>query len=340
MAAAAAAAAAGLSWDHNLVPPTTPGRPPAPASVLPWNGLPPSGPNAHLAPFCDDRVHHHPAPGGGPGAIPAGADPCSSAVVGTENPLPVPAHVLHPAGWNCQACPLPPAAGTRRVCWHCYLHIRNQPWWWDIGADVRNPPPPAPVAQPIATWTGFQTLLCRDCEHREIIILHDTVRQHKGGIPPPPWWLDVLGRTPPWPCTTCTCLSTLVLNRLCIQHNHTRACTGHDRLLETRQQNDNWLRNIKRIDGKRLVKADAKTRARRVRTGVFRACRCGAEVTRQPGVPARVYMCMACEGIIHVGPYTHPYVHSCFGGAAALIPAQPVSRPLPTRVTDMTLRRK
>lgn len=53
-----------------------------------------------------------------------------------------------------------------------------------------------------------------------------------------------------------------------------------------------------------MVPASGPLMARRVRNGQYRACRCGMEIkydTKRP-VP-EVYMCLGCEGVLHVGAY-------------------------------------
>jgi len=163
-ALSAAAAAAGLSWNVNLAAtaPTTPSRPPAHAALNAWNGPPPFVPGAGSAGHCNDRPHHYVG-----GAVPAGALVCASHI----NPNP------HPPGETYLS--MTPKRCPRRVGIHgrwfrsflyCRNHNRIQPWYQAICNNVTNPPAPltgtvagapAPPLQPIATWTQFQTPLCR-----------------------------------------------------------------------------------------------------------------------------------------------------------------------------------
>lgn len=75
-----------------------------------------------------------------------------------------------------------------------------------------------------------------------------------------------------------------------------------------RQQNDLWLRNKKVNPQGRIVNADQRRVSKRERCGAFRMCRCGLEIeNRGTGAwtPPEVYMCLGCEGVVHVGPYVN-----------------------------------
>lgn len=78
----------------------------------------------------------------------------------------------------------------------------------------------------------------------------------------------------------------------------------HYELLIVRQQNDKWLREIGRDKTGRLVRRVHPNRTKgRATKGIFRACRCGAEINftarrRRTGV--QVLMCLGCEGVVHL----------------------------------------
>lgn len=91
----------------------------------------------------------------------------------------------------------------------------------------------------------------------------------------------------------------------CIRHRYERVMRRHAQSLVLRQQNDQWLREIGTDSSTgRLVRNVGRRRMRtRERSGIHRACRCGAEIKFNRNRNARVFMCLGCEGIVHVpGP--------------------------------------
>lgn len=323
---AAAAAAAGKTWDPTLVPPRAAGAPPAGAITplrgwLGWGGKAKIGPApAALVGFCADRPRHHITPPGAP-AIPWGQHVCSSAL----NPVPLP---VAPPG----QLPVPLAADYLRtlcplgvfpnashgpghdVCLYCRDHTTWQNWFQSIWGDVSLPPVVGPAQsliaggaanlQPLATYRRFQTLLCGTCQDKEITLYYHRTNATPGFVLPP----AVTRQMENYPQITCTCkywLDMFAGDRLCVEHRHTIATTAHNILLVTRQQNDHWLRNLGKSGG-RLKTCHGNTRNARARNGVYRACRCGANIESPPlygaagpNYPPPVFMCLGCEGVEH-----------------------------------------
>ena len=65
----------------------------------------------------------------------------------------------------------------------------------------------------------------------------------------------------------------------------------------TRDMNDNWLRNIKRMPDGNLCWASAKTKRGRDAKRTYRACRCGSDVEASQWLNFTLAQCMCCEGI-------------------------------------------
>lgn len=112
-----------------------------------------------------------------------------------------------------------------------------------------------------------------------------------------------------YPVNTCTCLKKLQDPDLCVTHAQTKwermrtqprpgIPIGRDDLVATRNRNKDWLRSMKADPNNNNLASTAHglRRSQRSRERRYRACRCGQEVVTQAN--ARIFQCMACEGII------------------------------------------
>ena len=191
----------------------------------------------------------------------------------------------------------------------CIEQQEDQAWYRTIQDDVRTAPTiPLAINQNIATLRQFLTPLCRTCEIKERLLLDRRLPGAVNPAPPPQGRGVAMGQVRPFPHTTCTCLFDLIQDvaparTYCVRDRYRMATSAHNRLLTIRQQNDQWLRETARDPNNptRLIRlSDKKIRARE-RRGVFRGCRCGAEIEkgtrRHPRVP-EVGMCLGCEGVV------------------------------------------
>lgn len=353
--------AQGLHFDVALAnnSPGTAGRPPAAAAPNPH-----TAPHYHIPrpmlPDCDDYPHHQPTlnpcysvmHGGVIGLAPTPAVHWPASIN-----LPDPIfrqyqcfHTVNVAGIN--------HGPGFWICVICLNDQWSQPWSVGIFANVTAAPPALP-RQPVAPGTvqpqyltaaqaaaagapganatcDFMTRLCGTCETQEILLLKRRHDAPLAGALPPNHFPGMHTRTrrggaahQEWPYVTCTCLEVWHEHcnagvNVCVQHRHRLACEKHDELLIMRAQNDNWLRKIERVPGGGIRACSAAVTRQRARLGTFRACRCGARITRLRGarVP-RVYQCLGCEGVIHVT--TRP-------------PAVPRRLPLPPGVPNLSTR--
>lgn len=87
---------------------------------------------------------------------------------------------------------------------------------------------------------------------------------------------------------------------LCLRHRHQLATTRHYENLIIRQQNDQWLRKIRRKDGRVIRNVGRRKIRARERSGIFRACRCGEVVKFRGNQIADIFLCLGCEGIVHL----------------------------------------
>ena len=301
----ATAVTAGLYFDLNTATHHTPlaagGLPGNPAAQIPWTGPPVRSdalPAMHG--YCPDRPHHSNA------SVPAVAHPCSSHL----NPVPRdPFNIPYYSDRLECALTLPFHNNMHDMCRYCFDNIAAQPWYTQIEQDVNTLPPPlpqAPNAQQLATWARFLTHLCHNCEIMEQRILNDRRNDPAARANPPVEAAKVVGHTDQWPETTCTCLAMLCLpdgdERLCIRHRHRISTNKHYELLIMRAQNDQWLRGIGRKTTAGLLEfVSTQKKNGRAQRGVYRACRCGVEITVNPAKAPEVFLCLGCEGVVHVG---------------------------------------
>ncbi len=316
---------AALHVNPNLVPPSIPGVGPAPAPAhLHPNVYAPLVPTpaqtAMLLPVmavwgwhCDDRVHAcgppaHPGPCSQAGIFPDMVPPPHyiPPLVGPFPPVPV-----HQQ-WKACARNGMHGAGYR-LCAMCIRNNRRQPWFEHMLRDMttirRILPHTAALkanapAQPINTWRRFLTHMCRACEDMERWVLWH--RLHSPGFAHPIVGLrqEMIGRRRPPPYHTCTCLYEAQRDRntitdMCIRHLFQHAGARHNARLNTRQQNDDWLRKIGKSPGNpgRLTFVSHQKTTGRAKRKVYRACRCGEEIVAD-ALPRRVAFCMGCEGVV------------------------------------------
>ena len=322
---------------HGLPAPTLPGGAagvggPAPVDpAVPWPAHPPLGPGAHLAGLCSDRLMGwHGAVWGVPNAVPGPpAQPCSKHQPSNQNPAPG----FGAPGQSYGRAICPRAAGGlhlagHSICRYCLEHIAAQPWYQRVVDDVTTEPPPLPVPaaqivpQPLATWTQFWTYLCHKCELVEVTRLQDRRRNMMIGAARPPNWQEMIR----WPVMTCLCMFRINDLYYCMMHRHASATVAHNINLQRRLDNDHWLRETA-IRGGRLTQAHHKTKESRRNRGVYRACRCGAEIKPRPNWQPSVYMCMGCEGIIHTNPPPNPVAGPVPAPPPAAGPVQPPGVP-------------
>lgn len=188
----------------------------------------------------------------------------------------------------------------------------------------------AQVAKPQLTRTGgfhsvgnprFRTLLCDPCIRREKELRRARYLRSAPAAHTLAWTQRRFMEH--YPHNTCTCRQKLRRQDRPRRKSH-RHCAHHRNILrldleQARDVNEAWLESIKRNESWQIFGSRASTRNRRDAAGTFRACRCGNEVNARyggpPGPPvstalaappavhpAPVYQCLACEGIIHVGP--------------------------------------
>ena len=121
--------------------------------------------------------------------------------------------------------------------------------------------------------------------------------------PPPANRYRMRGHARRYPENTCTCLYELTRCNYCIRDRREISSNRHDTLLTTRQQNDWWLRRIGRDPTTgALGNVSHQKRTGRATKRSFRVCRCGDWTKPVAGRAPEVYMCLSCEGVIHVGP--------------------------------------
>lgn len=163
---------------------------------------------------------------------------------------------------------------------------------------------PMPLGHlPNPPWGGFLTRVCDDCEQ-----LIQSERFHRAppvAAPSLAYYAPVHGKWESYPDVACTCIRSLNAHLL---HGQTQ-CYPHlrkiwDKLEKTKDDNDRWLRDIAlntNVRGiKQTVYATKAVKDRRRQNGLWRACRCGAEIPDAAGRPAEAYVCMACEGYVSV----------------------------------------
>ncbi|TKA67266.1 hypothetical protein B0A55_09418 [Friedmanniomyces simplex] len=225
-----------------------------------------------------------------------------------------------------RAQPQPANQPANQLYFDVALANQRQPFFTDIKFDVLTPPglPIAsggPVTQQelqdvaatatapaVPAWRRFLTFLCQSFQFEEQALLQARRTRITNLLLIPgnlPNWQFF--RPPPngFPESTCTCLAWLEgpLNMVyCIDCRQHRACTRHDSRLMVRQQNDAWLRRIDRGPNGLKFAHKNKINGRRNR-GVFRACRCGAEVLFNGHWSPQVFLCMGCEGVFHLAHY-------------------------------------
>lgn len=345
--------AAGRSFNLLLAnrSPDAVGRPPAAAAALLYTapGPAPLGPPAPVVilPICHDRFNHSIGPAAGP-CLSVAHNPVPAIVSQRPSVLPVAttevqchhigriANIFHGVGFT--------------VCRNCLNDIWAQPWAVEIRANVTRAPPALPAApggpqHPAVqhltahdaaqagggnVYRDFMTRMCKRCEDEEIRILVGLLNGLPTGMTVIPGGAFVTTKrsnlpTDRWPYVTCTCLekyheNCTVNTDVCIQHRHREACAKHDELLIIRAQNDDWLRNLMRNRHGQVQQASGPARAGRIRSGLYRACRCGHDPSRT--ATPRVYQCLGCEGVIHMvvppapggGPFVLPPRVSAKGG--------------------------
>lgn len=310
---------AGYHWHLGLVAPSTQFRPPLhPVSFL-YRAAPAVLPPATIVGGpCDDRALCDP---GGP--TPGVANACSHDI---HNPAP--AAVGGPAGgptskWVCTGGIRPagfenhPPGVVYETCYFCIRHALQQDWAREMLDDInrvpRAPTAPGPgPAQNLLTYRTFKTYLCTDCEDFEQYILHQRQLGNHYGMP-----VATRQMCRNYPLNNCICTAILRSTSLCIRDRHDHACLIHDYSLMRRQQNDFWLRTVRRRPDGSLEPAPWSLITDRDQRGVFRGCRCGAEIkprtvrprrrtTPRTYVPPSVYLCMGCEGVVHVAQPAGP----------------------------------
>lgn len=183
------------------------------------------------------------------------------------------------------------------------------------------------------------TRMCVSCERQEMVTLLARVNANPPVVPAGAHPRTMRGPLvqEQWPYVTCTCLEKWQEHctpgsDVCIQHRHRVACARHDKLLITRAQNDQWLRELARDvnNQNQLIHLRAGRPGHAVilngrqTTGIYRACRCG-EVPDINAVP-QVFQCLGCEGVIHLTP-----AHAV--GTALVLPPG-----FPSRVTRRSTR--
>lgn len=317
LAVRAASTTRGRSWAQMTVPPPTLPSGPltghAPSTTPYGAGLTAAvvfvaPPQAALG-SCMDRIICDPLVG----ALPLNA--CTSAV----NPVPPPRAALPPLVTCTRGRDIRPAghkhhpAAGYMICQHCQDHAFDQQWAVDIRIDTEGvpiplpgtlaPPPVPPLLPPpqnLGVTTQFLTHLCVDCENFEEHILHQRQTGMHFGLSP-----AERQQRRNYPYTTCKCGILVQPNHggnLCIRDRHDTASKQHDDDLIVRQQNDVWLRFITRQLGQppgAVAAAHMTLVNGRAHRGIYRACRCGAEIKFFLGYVPRVYMCMGCEGVVH-----------------------------------------
>lgn len=205
------------------------------------------------------------------------------------------------------------------MCDYCLDSRLDQAWSADIVAHVTTLPPALPPFPPRAAiqnaniWNGFLTHLCRSCEILELRVLHHHLTNPAST--PPGNVAQMIGWPDIWPHISCTCLEMHADDArpdqdLCVRHRRQIMVPRHRERQVTKQQNDIWLRETARKpnDARAVIWLDPNTRRGqsrmddRAKRGIYRACRCGADIKRKAGRAAVVFMCLGCEGIVHHGP--------------------------------------
>lgn len=325
-----------LHWNNALAAPRAHRN--MPPNVTPFT-LPPAAGADPDPRHCRDWVFHPTVQQLGNPNDPC-QGPCSTDVHPRPNARPPPPLAANwtglPVDWYRRIdCPDPSHVVPFMSCGFCREHTVGQPWYTHILNNVTSVPPPrampAVAARPgiaavpavAATvqrlqghlaWRRFLTHLCRECEEDEQIlwVARKTAR--------PPTQAANMQFNPQFRCgdlgfpnSTCYCLGQLegpAGQQYCIRCRHYRACRRHDRQLRFRQQGDWWLRRIEAVPGgpdgavRMLTPRAIKGRAQRAtRRGINRACRCGREVVFKRDWTPSVFLCMACDGVTHTGPY-------------------------------------
>lgn len=142
-----------------------------------------------------------------------------------------------------------------------------------------------PIGRRNPPWDGFLTRLCYDCE-----LLVSSEIMHRSPTPHGPLFGGGVGTIPAlkagtkqeerewlwYPEVSCTCKWRLGITplpdrqTLCYEHTKTEL----EKLVKTKNRNDEWLRNIERVPGKAgLRDATVATKRARVISGSWRACR-------------------------------------------------------------------
>lgn len=167
---------------------------------------------------------------------------------------------------------------------------------------------PVPIVLPANPETPpFPGFLARVCSHCERMIRSEEHYRSAANILRTP----ECAKWNAYPDESCTCLLELGLlprpanlplvagdPRLCYQHRK----RVMERLIESKNRNDQWLRNTARAPGVgAIVAASAALKNARAANGNWRACRCGRELD-VPLANAEAFICMACEGHVSVTP--------------------------------------
>jgi len=227
-----------------------------------------------------------------------------------------PSYYGSPAGhWIRPLCPEPhPVLGGHSICHYCQYNVQKQVWM-RIARERWTKPLPGNQQ---ASWNGFWTRLCTDCEIAEQYLM-----DARNGLLSP-----VLANAPPaadiaamtsYPKNTCTCLPWLTNTALCIDHrknfweqiqgqaNAVAGGTAVPPIVQTRNANRTFLETIAllvpdpiRPRPARVATASPVRQQMRRKHRKWRACRCGKEVNTLAA--SRLLQCMGCEGVKLIDP--------------------------------------
>lgn len=226
--------------------------------------------------------------------------------------------------WTAHNCTGAACGPPNTTCHFCQFNITKQGWYRAAVGRMLTAPPG--IEKP--SWKGFLTRLCSDCQIAEQLLFDARVRViNNANTPAVPGVTLPLPRVLPlvptlarrarmawYPYNTCTCLGALTNGLLCMRDRYNvwqdmqrpgmPALTN--RRVARRNRNKAFLErialHIQAVNGINVYQtwtADPTPNARRTKrkqNKKYRACRCGDEVVTQP--EARIYMCMACEGVM------------------------------------------